>query len=57
MNTLILYYSSLFLHISILYNLIFLIIFFFCSKHFFKKIFLILIDEYTDIHNSSIYIF
>jgi hypothetical protein len=55
MNIWILYYSSLFLHISILYNFIFLIIFFFCSKDLFKKDFLIIIDEYTDKHNLSVY--
>jgi len=40
MNIWILYYSSLFLHISILYNFIFfIIIFFLCSKDFKKYIF------------------
>jgi len=55
MNIWILHYSSLFLHISILYNFIFLIVFFFCSKDFFFKLFLILTDGYTDGHNPSIY--
>jgi hypothetical protein len=39
MNIWILYYSNLFLHTWILYNFIFLIIFFFCSKDFLKNIF------------------
>jgi hypothetical protein len=40
MNIWILYYSSLFLYISILYNFIFLIILFFCSKDWLKKTFI-----------------
>jgi hypothetical protein len=56
MNIWILYYSNLFLHISILYNFIFLIIFFFfCLKDFLKKYFLIITDGYTDGQNSSVY--
>jgi hypothetical protein len=57
MNIWILYYSSLFLHISILYNFIFLIILFFdypiqfyinySIQFYFKKYFLNITDEYS----------
>jgi hypothetical protein len=56
MNIWILYYSNLFLHISILYHFIFFNYFlFFGSKNFKKYIFLIITDGYTDGHNSSVY--
>jgi hypothetical protein len=44
MNIWILYYSSLFLHISILYNFFFV-----------QKIFLIITYGYIDGHNPSVY--
>ena len=58
MNIWILYYSSLFLHISILYNFIFLLLFSFFVQKILKNIYiLIIIDEYTNEHNPSVYIF
>jgi hypothetical protein len=48
MNIWILYYSILFLHISILYNFICLIFFYYSIQFYFLKYFLIITDELTN---------